>query len=67
MCLEVDVLITPDGYKLLSERLPRDPDQIEKIMADAAKDQSTPKPSTLVKSTCPGQCATHPLRLCVEF
>jgi hypothetical protein len=28
----------------LSERLPRDPDQIEKIMADAAKDQSTPKP-----------------------
>ena len=54
VCLEVDVLITPDGYKLLSERLPRDPDQIEKIMADAAKDQSTPKPSTLVKSTCPG-------------
>jgi hypothetical protein len=43
VCLEVDVLITPDGYKPL-ERLPRDPDQIEKIMAGAAKDQSTPKP-----------------------
>jgi Xaa-Pro aminopeptidase len=39
--IEDDVLITPDGYKLLSERLPRDPDQIEKIMADAAKDLAT--------------------------
>jgi Xaa-Pro aminopeptidase len=39
--IEDDVLITPDGYKLLSERLPRDPDQIEKIMADAAKDRAT--------------------------
>ena len=35
--IEDDVLITDTGYKLLSERLPRDPDQIEKIMADAAK------------------------------
>jgi len=42
--IEDDVLITPDGYKLLSERLPRDPDQIEKIMADAAKDRTTNKP-----------------------
>jgi Xaa-Pro aminopeptidase len=42
--IEDDVLITPDGYKLLSERLPRDPDQIEKIMADAAKDHTTPNP-----------------------
>ena len=42
--IEDDVLITPDGYKLLSERLPRDPDQIEKIMADAAKDRATNKP-----------------------
>jgi Xaa-Pro aminopeptidase len=39
--IEDDVLITPDGYKLLSERLPRDPDQIEKIMADASKDRAT--------------------------
>ena len=35
--IEDDVLITESGYKLLSERLPRDPDQIEKILADAAK------------------------------
>jgi Xaa-Pro aminopeptidase len=42
--IEDDVLITPDGYKLLSERLPRGPDQIEKIMADAAKAHTTNKP-----------------------
>jgi Xaa-Pro aminopeptidase len=36
--IEDDVLITPSGYQLLSERLPRDPDAIEKIMAQ------TPKP-----------------------
>ena len=35
--IEDDVLITETGYKLLSERLPRNPDEIEKIMADAAK------------------------------
>jgi Xaa-Pro aminopeptidase len=35
--IEDDVLITETGYKLLSERLPRDPDEIEKIMADAAQ------------------------------
>lgn len=35
--IEDDVLITETGYKFLSERLPRDPGQIEKIMADAAK------------------------------
>ena len=34
--IEDDVLITDTGYKLLSERLPRDPDQIEKIMGEAA-------------------------------
>jgi len=33
--IEDDVLITESGYKLLSERLPRNPDEIEKIMADA--------------------------------
>ena len=41
--IEDDVLITETGYKLLSERLPRDPDQIEKIMADAAKQRSKEK------------------------
>jgi Xaa-Pro aminopeptidase len=34
--IEDDVLITDSGYKLLSERLPRNPDEIEKIMAEAA-------------------------------
>ena len=34
--IEDDILITDSGYKLLSERLPRDPDEIEKIMAEAA-------------------------------
>ena len=31
--IEDDILITESGNKLLSERLPRDPDEIEKIMA----------------------------------
>jgi Xaa-Pro aminopeptidase len=35
--IEDDALITDSGYKLLSERLPRDPVEIEKIMAAAAK------------------------------
>src|SRR6267378_2328107 len=35
--IEDDVLITESGHKLLSERLPRDPVEIEKIMAEAAK------------------------------
>jgi Xaa-Pro aminopeptidase len=34
--IEDDVLITESGYKLLSERLPRGPAEIEKIMATAA-------------------------------
>ena len=34
--IEDDVLITETGYKLLSERLPRDPQEIEKIMTEAA-------------------------------
>jgi Xaa-Pro aminopeptidase len=34
--IEDDVLITESGHKLLSERLPRDPGEIEKIMAEAA-------------------------------
>jgi Xaa-Pro aminopeptidase len=38
--IEDDLLITSDGYKLLSARLPRNPDEIEKIMADGAKDRA---------------------------
>ena len=34
--IEDDVLITESGYQLLSERLPRDPEEIERIMAGAA-------------------------------
>jgi Xaa-Pro aminopeptidase len=37
--IEDDVLITDSGYELLSARLPRSPDEIEKIMADAAKER----------------------------
>jgi Xaa-Pro aminopeptidase len=35
--IEDDVLITEAGYKLLSARLPRTIEEIEKIMADARK------------------------------
>jgi Xaa-Pro aminopeptidase len=35
--IEDDVLITETGYELLSKKLPRSPDEIEKIMDDAAK------------------------------
>ena len=38
--IEDDVLVTQDGYKLLTARLPRTADEIEKIMADA-RTQST--------------------------
>ena len=38
--IEDDVLITESGYKFLSERLPRDPAEIEKIMAAAAKQRA---------------------------
>jgi Xaa-Pro aminopeptidase len=34
--IEDDILITETGYKFLSERLPRNPDEIEKIMVEAA-------------------------------
>jgi Xaa-Pro aminopeptidase len=39
--IEDDVLITDSGYELLSQRLPRSPDEIEKIMADAAKQRTS--------------------------
>jgi len=38
--IEDDVLITEQGYKLLSERLPRDAGEIEKIMAEAAQQRA---------------------------
>ena len=39
--IEDDVLITAEGHKLLSEKLPRSADEIEKIMATAAKNRTT--------------------------
>jgi Xaa-Pro aminopeptidase len=38
--IEDDILITDTGYKFLSERLLRDPDQIEKLMAEGAKQRA---------------------------
>ena len=35
--IEDDVLVTDSGYKLLSGRLPREPGEIERIMAEGAK------------------------------
>lgn len=35
--IEDDVLVTADGHELLTERLPRDPAEIEKIMAEGSK------------------------------
>jgi Xaa-Pro aminopeptidase len=42
--IEDDVLVTATGYKLLTARLPRSPDEIEKIMAEgkAAREKSRP-------------------------
>ena len=39
--IEDDVLITEGGYELLSRKLPRSPDEIEKIMGEAAKERGT--------------------------
>jgi Xaa-Pro aminopeptidase len=38
--IEDDVLITEGGYELLSRKLPRDADEIERIMAQSAKERS---------------------------
>jgi Xaa-Pro aminopeptidase len=43
--IEDDVLITEMGYELLSKRLPRDPAEIEKVMAEAAADRKKTKPA----------------------
>jgi len=42
--IEDDVLITATGYKLLTARLPRSPDEIEKIMADATAARQKQQP-----------------------
>jgi Xaa-Pro aminopeptidase len=42
--IEDDVLITPTGYKLLTARLPRTVDEIEKIMADGKAEREKLRP-----------------------
>jgi Xaa-Pro aminopeptidase len=42
--IEDDVLITETGMELLSQKLPRDIDAIERIMAEAAKQRATEAP-----------------------
>jgi Xaa-Pro aminopeptidase len=42
--IEDDVLVTPDGYKLLTARLPRSPDEIEKIMAEGKAERAAQSP-----------------------
>ena len=55
--IEDDVLITSDGYKLLSEKLPRNADEIEKIMANAAKERSASNQQAVSASGLPLQDA----------
>jgi len=35
--IEDDVLVTKDGIEVLTKRLPRNPDEVEKVMAESAK------------------------------
>jgi len=42
--IEDDVLITPTGYKQLTARLPRSPDEIEKIMSDGKAGREKQRP-----------------------
>jgi Xaa-Pro aminopeptidase len=42
--IEDDVLVIQDGNQLLSAKLPRSPDEIEKIMAEARAQQSQSQP-----------------------
>jgi len=42
--IEDDVLITPAGYELLTARLPRSPDEIEKIMAEGKAEREKRRP-----------------------
>jgi Xaa-Pro aminopeptidase len=48
--IEDDVLVTESGYKLLSERLPRDSDEIEKIMSAAGKQHARGEKSSTGES-----------------
>ncbi|HEX8765480.1 MAG TPA: M24 family metallopeptidase, partial [Candidatus Acidoferrum sp.] len=52
--IEDDALITDSGYKLLSERLPRNADEIERIMADAATQHGGPGHSPVSSDSSAG-------------
>lgn len=54
--IEDDLLVTDSGYKLLSERLPRNPDEIENIMAEAGAQRSIGGES--VESSAPRDAST---------
>jgi Xaa-Pro aminopeptidase/ketosteroid isomerase-like protein len=51
--IEDDLLITETGYKFLSERLPRAPGEIEKIMADGAKERARKEKISLGENLSP--------------
>jgi len=55
--IEDDVLITESGYKLLSERLPRNPDEIEKAMAEGAAARVAGERSDATSAVSPGDSA----------
>ena len=52
--IEDDVLITPTGYKLLTARLPRSPDEIEKIMAEGKAEREKAAPCRALTVRWPG-------------
>ena len=54
--IEDDVLVTADGAKLLSARLPRDPGEIERIMAEARLRQAA-TPACPAGASCETQLA----------
>jgi Xaa-Pro aminopeptidase len=48
--IEDDVLITDTGFRFLSEKLPRDPAEIERLMAEGAKQRAALKDSDREKA-----------------
>jgi Xaa-Pro aminopeptidase len=55
--IEDDVLITESGFRLLSERLPRDPVEIEKIMSEGASARTKGENTDARKNASPPE--TH--------
>jgi Xaa-Pro aminopeptidase len=39
--IEDDVLVTEDGHEVLSEKLPRETEEVEKVMAQGTKARAT--------------------------